>query len=220
MSSSAGPRTWKVGTMRRLGARVELGGEDYDAAFETARGFAADAGLRLVQDGREVWVAAGAWTIRLEVTHASVGPDIALVPVGNSELRVIVVLGVGTAHPAPGRRVHLRGGRAAAAATVEGAAITLTVLRDEDYHRLMSELPRPVRTLTLAEIQADWTAVLDELKQGGAVLLESDGGEAFLGVLTRDAGMIGEAEIAQLVENGHIPPLEELLAMDDRGERP
>jgi hypothetical protein len=98
--------------------------------------------------------------------------------------------------------------------------MTLTVLRSEDYHRLMSKLPKPVRTLKLAEIQADWRSVLDELKQGGAVLVESDGGEAFLGVLTRDAGMIGEAEIAQLVENGHIPPLEDLLAMDDRGELP
>ena len=98
--------------------------------------------------------------------------------------------------------------------------MTLTVLRGEDYHRLMSKLPRPVRTMTLADIQADWQTVLEELKQGGAVLVESDGGEAFLGVLTRDAGMIGEAEIAQLVENGHIPPLEELLAMDDRGELP
>jgi len=62
--------------------------------------------------------------------------------------------------------------------------------------------------------------VLEELKQGGAVLLESGGSEAFLGVLTRDAEMIGDAEIAQLVENGHLPPLEELLAMDDRGELP
>jgi hypothetical protein len=84
----------------------------------------------------------------------------------------------------------------------------------------MSKLPRPVRTMTLAELQADWQTVLEELQQGGAVLLESDGGEAFLGVLTRDAGMIGESEIAQLVENGHVPPLEELLAMDDRGELP
>jgi hypothetical protein len=98
--------------------------------------------------------------------------------------------------------------------------MTLTVLRGEDYHRLMSKLPRPVRTMTLADIQADWQTVLAELKQGGAVLLESDGGEAFLGVLTRDAGMIGEAEIAQLVENGHIPPLEQLLAKDDRDELP
>ena len=45
-------------------------------------------------------------------------------------------------------------------------------------------------------------------------------GEAFLGVLTRDAGMTGDAEIAQLVDNGHMPPLEELLAMDNRGKLP
>jgi hypothetical protein len=98
--------------------------------------------------------------------------------------------------------------------------MTLTVLRGEDYHRLMTQLPRPVRTLTLAEIQADWQAVLEELKEGGAVLVEADGGEAFLGVLTREAGMIGEAEIAQLIENGHVPPLRELIARDDRGELP
>ena len=84
----------------------------------------------------------------------------------------------------------------------------------------MSPVPHPVRTLTLAEIQADWPNVLEQLKQGGAVLVESGGGEAFLGLLRREAGLIGEAEIAQLVENGHVPPLEELLAMDDRGELP
>ena len=75
----------------------------------------------------------------------------------------------------------------------------------------MSQLPHPVRTLTVAEIQADWDAVLEQLKAGGSIVVESDGGEAFLGVLTRDTGMIGEAEIAQLIENGHLPPLEELL---------
>jgi hypothetical protein len=82
----------------------------------------------------------------------------------------------------------------------------------------MIPLSHRVRTLTLAEIQADWEGVLEELTQGGAILVESDGGEAFLGVLTRDTGMIGEAEIAQLVENGHVPPIEELLARDNRGE--
>jgi hypothetical protein len=37
---------------------------------------------------------------------------------------------------------------------------------------------------------------------------------------SRDEGTIGEAEIAQPIENGHIPPLDELLARDDRGELP
>jgi hypothetical protein len=84
----------------------------------------------------------------------------------------------------------------------------------------MTELPRAVRTLTLAEIQADWEGVLEELKAGGAILIESDGGEAFLGALTRETGLIGEAEIAQLIENGHVPPLEDLLARDDRSGLP
>jgi hypothetical protein len=78
--------------------------------------------------------------------------------------------------------------------------------------------PHSVRTLTLAQIQADWEGVLEELRDGGAILIESDGGEAVLGVLTRDTAMIGEAEIAQMIENCHVPPLEELLARDERRE--
>jgi hypothetical protein len=42
----------------------------------------------------------------------------------------------------------------------------------------------------------------------------------FLGALTRDHTLLDAADIAQLIENGHIPPLDELVAMDDRGELP
>src|SRR5215207_9443416 len=93
----------KVEAMRRLGARVEVGGEDYDAAIETARAFAEEHGLRFVQDGRDPWIAAGAGTMALELTEAGFLPDVALVPVGNSAL----ILGVAVwlrAH-APGVRV-------------------------------------------------------------------------------------------------------------------
>ena len=44
--------------------------------------------------------------------------------------------------------------------------------------------------------------------------------ERYLGVLTRDKRLLDAADIAQLIENGHIPPLDELVAMDDRGELP
>jgi threonine dehydratase len=80
----------KVEAMRRLGARVEVGGEDYDAAIETARAFAAAEDLRFVQDGRDPWIAAGAGTMAVELTEAGGEPDVALVPVGNSAL----ILGV------------------------------------------------------------------------------------------------------------------------------
>jgi threonine dehydratase len=76
----------KVDAMRRFGARVEVGGEDYDAAIATAREFAAANELRFVQDGRELWIAAGAGTMAVELTEAGVPADVALVPVGNSAL--------------------------------------------------------------------------------------------------------------------------------------
>jgi threonine dehydratase len=76
----------KVAAMRRLGAHVEIGGEDYDAAIAAAGAFADAAGRWLVQDGRDPWIAAGAGTMAVELTDAGVLPDVALVPVGNSAL--------------------------------------------------------------------------------------------------------------------------------------
>ena len=80
----------KVEAMSRLGASVEVGGDDYDASIETARSFAESAGLRFVQDGRDPWIAAGAATMARELTEAGGAPEVALVPVGNSAL----ILGV------------------------------------------------------------------------------------------------------------------------------
>ena len=101
VGAAANPR--KVEAMRRLGARVEVGGEDYDAAIETARAFAEEHGLRFVQDGRDPWIAAGAGTMALELTEAGFLPDVALVPVGNSAL--ILGVAVWLRAQAPGVRV-------------------------------------------------------------------------------------------------------------------
>ena len=93
----------KIDAMRRLGATVEVGGDDYDAAIATARAFAADGGLRFVQDGRDPWIAAGAATMAVELTEAGVLPDVALVPVGNSAL--ILGVAVWLREHAPGVRI-------------------------------------------------------------------------------------------------------------------
>jgi threonine dehydratase len=84
VGASANPA--KVQAMRRLGAEVEVGGDDYDAAITTAQAFAEKHGLRFVQDGRDPWIAAGAATMAVETTEAGVMPDVAVVPVGNSAL--------------------------------------------------------------------------------------------------------------------------------------
>lgn len=88
VGASANPA--KVAAIRGLGARVEVGGADYDEAIATAVAFAARRDLRFVQDGGDRWIAAGAGTIAVEVTAAGTLPDVALVPVGNSAL----ILGV------------------------------------------------------------------------------------------------------------------------------
>jgi hypothetical protein len=98
--------------------------------------------------------------------------------------------------------------------------MTITLIRSREYARLMSELPSPVRSLTLAEIEQQRERVYEELERGGAIRVYTNDMEHFLGVLTRDQRLLDAAGIAQLIENGHIPPLDELIAMDDRGELP
>jgi len=93
----------KVDAMRSLGARVEVGGDDYDESIATARAFASERGLRFLQDGRDPWIAAGAGTMALELSGAGVRPDVALVPVGNSAL--ILGIAVWLRHCDPGVRV-------------------------------------------------------------------------------------------------------------------
>ena len=90
----------KVEAMRALGAQVLLGGADYDTAIRTARAQASEPGWRFVQDGRDVWIAAGAGTIAVELTQAGVLPDIALVPVGNSALILGIARWLRHHHPA------------------------------------------------------------------------------------------------------------------------
>lgn len=88
----------KLDAMARLGAKVKLSGEDFDAAKEAAKDYAAERGLRYVEDGAEPAIAEGAGTIGLELaaTHHF---DVILVQLGNGAL----LSGVGTAirHAAP-----------------------------------------------------------------------------------------------------------------------
>ncbi len=94
---------YKVERIRALGAQVILAGEDFDAAKDAARAWAAERGARFVEDGREPAVSEGAGTIALELSRWPAPLDLVLVPLGNGAL----VNGIGTwlrAH-APGTRV-------------------------------------------------------------------------------------------------------------------
>ena len=86
----------KIEAMKRFGAETILAGEDFDAAKDAARAFAAARGHLYIEDGAHREIAEGAGTIALEITRdldrrgASI--DAILVPLGNGAL----LTGVGT----------------------------------------------------------------------------------------------------------------------------
>lgn len=132
----------KVEAMRRLGATVRLEGRDFDAAKAAARIFAADAGARFVEDGREPAIAEGAGTIGLEIAARAPDLDAVLVPLGNGALLAGVaaalrhaaagteILGV-VAERAPSMKLSLDQGRvvetADAPTIADGIAVRIPV---------------------------------------------------------------------------------------------
>ncbi|MDP9839603.1 threonine dehydratase [Neorhizobium huautlense] len=97
----------KIEAMRRLGAEVELEGDDFDSAKAAARAYAALHGCPFVEDGALATIAEGAGTIALEITEQLASDGITLdaiiVPLGNGAL----LTGVGTwiREKAPGCRI-------------------------------------------------------------------------------------------------------------------
>lgn len=93
----------KVAAMRRLGAKVRLGGVDLDEAKTAAKCFAEENGLAFVEDGGHAAFAEGAGTIASELTQAQCGFDIVLVSLGNGAL--VSGIGAWMRHAAPQTRV-------------------------------------------------------------------------------------------------------------------
>ncbi|MEQ8791731.1 MAG: pyridoxal-phosphate dependent enzyme [Pirellulaceae bacterium] len=139
-AETANPK--KVARMQQLGATTRLAGDDFDAAKEIARSFAASSGLRFVEDGREPAIAEGAGTIGVELLARGEPIDVLLIPVGNGAL----ISGVGAwvkahrpstriigvvAETAPSMLLSWRAGEvvttATAATIADGVAVRLPV---------------------------------------------------------------------------------------------
>lgn len=93
----------KVETLRLMGAEVHLHGSDFDAAKDAARLYAADRGLRFVEDGAERTIAAGAGTMGVELAERLGELDAVVVPLGNGAL----LAGVGAAMRALAPRTEI-----------------------------------------------------------------------------------------------------------------
>ena len=101
--AAKGANALKVAAMRSLGAEVRLSGEDFDAAKDAARQFAARTDAYYVEDGAIAEIAEGAGTIALELSEAGTLPETVLVPLGNGALATGI--GAWCRYAAPGTRV-------------------------------------------------------------------------------------------------------------------
>lgn len=90
------------------------------------------------------------------------------------------------------------------------------------YHDDMHSdgLPHPAFAITVSELRDRLGEVRDALEQGGAVLVFTDARDDIIGVLTREQPLLDEASIAAEIDSGNLPPIAELIAIDDRGETP
>ncbi len=209
----AGANPGKVEAMRRLGARVEVGGPDYDAAIATARAAADAGGLRFVQDGRDPWIAAGAATVAVELTAAGVVPDVALVPVGNSALILGVaqwlrhhrpdvrIVGVCAAE-APAPALSWRAGRVVA--TPSAATVADGIGVREPFPESVTGMVDLVDDMVLvgeAELRAACRRVAADLG-----LLVEAAGAAGVAALLADPARYRDRTVFTPLCGGHLPP--------------
>lgn len=203
----------KIDAMRALGARVEIGGDDYDEAIATATAFAEESGLRLVQDGRDRWIAAGAGTMALELTAAGVLPDVAVVPVGNSAL--ILGVAVWLRHVKPGVRVvgvcaegapapalSWRARRAVASERVETVADGIGVR--EPFPESIAGMLELVDDMVLVG-EAELRASVRHLAESTGLLVEA-AGAAGVAALRADPGSFRDADVFTPLCGANLPP--------------
>lgn len=76
----------KIERMRALGAEVRLYGADFDEAKQEAKRFAAETGMRMIEDGLEPEIDEGHGTIAMELLASGKHFTSVVVPIGNGAL--------------------------------------------------------------------------------------------------------------------------------------
>ncbi|SEF62564.1 threonine dehydratase [Thermomonospora echinospora] len=181
----------KIEAMQRLGARVRLAGDDFDAAKAEAVAYARDGGGRLVVDGDDPYVAEGAGTIAWELTRQVGDPlDAVLVPLGNGALAG----GVGTwlRHAWPGTRVIAVAaeGAPAMARSWRAHGVVRTPGVDTIADGIAVRVPVPYALAVMRRAVDEVVVVPDEAIVAAMRLLHGT-----LGLVTEPAGAAGLAAV-------------------------
>ena len=153
-ATSANPL--KIARMRALGAEVRQVGQDFDAAKEAARAFAAARGARFIEDSKDVETAEGAGTIGVELLRWPEPFDTLLIPLGNGALLAGIASWVKAHQPA----TQIIGVCAAGAPAMERSWRTGQLVAFEQISTIADGIG--VR-LPVPEALTDLTGIVDDL---------------------------------------------------------
>lgn len=153
-ATSANPL--KIARMRALGAEVRQVGQDFDAAKEAARAFAAASGARFIEDSKDVETAEGAGTIGVELLRWPEPFDTLLIPLGNGALLAGIASWVKAHQPA----TQIIGVCAAGAPAMERSWRTGQLVAFEQISTIADGIG--VR-LPVPEALTDLTGIVDDL---------------------------------------------------------
>lgn len=185
----------KIEAMRRLGATVELAGEDYDAAKAAAAAHATAEGLFYVEDGAHASIAEGAGTLAREIVEEAGAFDALIVPLGNGALAAGA--GCWAKHALPGVEtvaVAARGAPAMAESVRTGRVIE-TATADTIADGIAVRVPIPSAVPAVRAVIDEVVLVTDahiraamELVREALDLIVEPAGAAGLAALIADPG--------------------------------
>jgi threonine dehydratase len=160
----------KVTWVQRYGARTELSGTDYDAAFDEAQRLSNEKGLTLIHAFNDPWVIAGQGTLGIELHEQNSDLEAVVVPVGGGGLIAGIALALKELNP----RVRIIGVQAEQlpsmrAALEKGEMVRLppaTTIADGIAVRTVGEIP-----LEVVKKYVDDIVTVSEGEIANAVLL-------------------------------------------------
>lgn len=192
-AASASPL--KLEAIRCLGARVHVGGRDFDAAKEQAREAATELGGRFVEDGREVAVSEGAGTIAVELLRRGEPPDAVVVPLGNGAL----IAGIGHYLRSRAPTTKVIGVCAAGAPAMErswrSGVLVATETAETIADGIAVRIPVPEALDDLRGVVDDVVLVADELVMRALRAIHET-----LGIAVEPSGAVGVAGTFALAE--------------------
>lgn len=200
----------KVERMRALGADVRPVGEDFDAAHDAAREFAAETGARLVEDGRDREIAEGAGTIGMELLRWPEPFDSIVVPLGDGALLAGVARWVKAHEPAvrvigvcaagaPAMEVSLRTGKRCTLPRTDTIADGIAVR--SPFPEAIEDLTGVVDDVVLVDDETIVAAIRRAHRDLGLVL--EPAGAAGLAAVLRQPEMFGGRLVATVLTGGN-----------------